>query len=118
VGLERPPVLPRTPEEADGIRQFRPLDVASVQRERANATSHRVQTRDLRYQLPRLNAAIGLSQFDHFPITEVRQSLLQWADDDVVRGQRGAGAVSAASIQRWLRPQSAELVRAHPATPA
>ncbi|WP_327322552.1 DegT/DnrJ/EryC1/StrS aminotransferase family protein [Streptomyces sp. NBC_01210] len=62
--------IPRTPEEADRIRQIRLLGVAQSQSERANITTYRVDTFGLRYQLSGINAAIGLAQLDHFDTTE------------------------------------------------
>ncbi|WP_438490769.1 DegT/DnrJ/EryC1/StrS family aminotransferase [Streptomyces sp. S186] len=63
-------VVPRSPEEADTIRQIRLLGVAQSQSERANTTTYRVGSFGLRYQLSGLNAAIGLAQLAGFTTTE------------------------------------------------
>ncbi|MGI5380552.1 DegT/DnrJ/EryC1/StrS family aminotransferase [Streptomyces sp. CA-251387] len=63
-------VIPRTPKEADSIRRLRLLGIVQSQSERANITTYRVEGFGLRYQLPSLNAAIGLAQLDRFTATE------------------------------------------------
>lgn len=63
-------VIPRTPEEAGRLRQFRLLGVSSSRRERAASPDYLVESFGLRYQLSGINAAIGLAQLDHFHTTE------------------------------------------------
>lgn len=63
-------VIPRTPQEAQRLRRIRLLGVVQSQTGRAKATSYRVESFGLRYQLSGLNAAIGLVQLDHFDATE------------------------------------------------
>ncbi|MFJ4921071.1 DegT/DnrJ/EryC1/StrS family aminotransferase [Streptomyces sp. NPDC088725] len=69
-------VIPRTPEEADTVRRLRLLGVTQSQTERANTTDYQVEGFGLRYQLSGINAAIGLTQLDHFDTTvETRRRL-------------------------------------------
>lgn len=63
-------VIPRTSEEASTIRRLRLLGVVQSQEKRANTTTYRVDGFGLRYQLSALNAAIGLTQLDHFDTAE------------------------------------------------
>ncbi|MEU0123592.1 DegT/DnrJ/EryC1/StrS family aminotransferase [Streptomyces albidoflavus] len=69
-------VIPRTPEEAAFIRRTRLLGVDRAPGAPAGSTTYEVGTFGLRYQLPALNAAIGLEQLAHFATTErTRRSL-------------------------------------------
>lgn len=69
-------VIPRTHAEADTIRRIRMLGVVRPQAERARTTSYEVEGFGLRYQMSGINAAIGLTQLDHFEKTETtRRSL-------------------------------------------
>ncbi|MCZ4604465.1 DegT/DnrJ/EryC1/StrS family aminotransferase [Streptomyces sp. Lzd4kr] len=69
-------VIPRTPEEAATLRRLRLLGVVQSQSERADITTYRVDGFGLRYQLSGINAAIGLTQFDHFATTELTRRRL------------------------------------------
>lgn len=69
-------VIPRTQEEAETVRRLRLLGILQSQAERADATTYRVESFGLRYQLSGLNAAVGLTQLTHFDTTErIRRGL-------------------------------------------
>ncbi|WP_405743698.1 DegT/DnrJ/EryC1/StrS family aminotransferase [Streptomyces sp. NBC_01525] len=88
-------VIPRTTREADRLRRLRLLGVVQPQDERANATTYRVDSFGLRYQLSGINAAIGLAQLDHFATTEHARRRLWRAYRDALAPMDGVTLVDA-----------------------
>ncbi|MFJ3939034.1 DegT/DnrJ/EryC1/StrS family aminotransferase [Streptomyces parvus] len=86
-------VIPRTPEEAATVRRLRMLGVTQSQSERAEATSYQVEGFGLRYQLSSINAAIGLTQLDHFDTTVRSRRHLWRAYSDALGELEGATPV-------------------------
>ncbi|MGE7438001.1 DegT/DnrJ/EryC1/StrS family aminotransferase [Kitasatospora sp. NPDC001175] len=69
-------IVPRTPDEAQKIRDLRMLGVVESAAERATSTAYQVKTAGFRYQMSSINAAIGNAQLPHFAGTEADRKLL------------------------------------------
>lgn len=63
-------IIPRTPQEAQRIRDLRCLGVVESAEQRAAATTYEVTTAGFRYQMSSINAAIGSAQLTQFAAAE------------------------------------------------